>query len=56
MEQAKQIKELKAEELELVTGGEAGVCVYESKNYSEGATLTMPGGTKTCQKDGTWKA
>jgi hypothetical protein len=55
MKQANQIKELKSEELELVTGGEANVCVYDSKNYSEGATLAMPGGTRTCQKDGTWK-
>ena len=54
MEQQKQIKELKCEELELVVGAAAN-CVYESKNYSEGSTVSMPGGTKTCSKDGTWK-
>ena len=56
MEQAKQqVQELTSEQLELVTGGEAAICIYADKAYSEGAIVSMPGGNKTCSKDGTWK-
>jgi len=35
--------------------GEAGVCYYDGKAYSEGAKITLQDGTvQNCQKDGTW--
>lgn len=55
MEERKQIQELTNEELERVTGGEAAVCLYDDKSYSQGATVSMGGTTKTCSADGTWK-
>lgn len=44
---------LSLDNLSSVTGG--ATCLYESKEYSPGAKITLQNGTvQTCQKDGTW--
>jgi len=35
--------------------GDAAICYYEGKAYSEGAKITLQDGTvQTCKSDGTW--
>jgi hypothetical protein len=37
--------------------GEAAICYYDGKAYSEGAKIKLSDGTvQTCQKDGTWSS
>ena len=44
--------ELSKETQESTIGGQN--CTYAGLGYSPGSVVSMPGGNKTCQSDGTW--